>query len=142
VAKGSGGAQPGHLDFSNARFGTPVIECPNGYKHQPISFTILVDADNPTTSPVALTSVSVTVIIATSAIPSEIGQASSQPSSVEPGSVGAQSRSTLAVSSTLDCDNDFGNAPRFNEWSGRVTLTTAGNTKVLDVADRLRVNVP
>jgi hypothetical protein len=145
VAKGGSNGTPpaGSVAFSNARFGTPVIDCPNGFKHQPIAFTILVDADNSSSAPVSVTSVSVTAIIAISAIPSEIGQASSRPSTAAPDAIGAGARATLTISSTLDCDNDPGNAPRFNEWTGRATLTTSSSgARVLEVADRLRVNVP
>jgi hypothetical protein len=141
IATGSSSA-PGEAQFTGARFGTPVIECPNGFKGDPISFTILVDAHNGTSNSVTLSSVTSTIIIVSSDIPSEIGQASSLESTVTPGTVGAQSNATLAVTSGVRCFNDFGDPPRFNEWSGKLTLTTSAGVYVLDTADRLRINIP
>ncbi len=140
VAAKGGASEPGVARFANARFGTPVIECPNGSKSVPISFTILVDGTNTTGSPITVNSVSATVVIEASAIPSEIGLASSLPATAAPDTVAAST--TLTVTSALLCDNAPGNAPRFNEWSGRVTLTTSAGVFPLTAADRLRVNVP
>jgi hypothetical protein len=141
VVKGTSSAG-GTAQFANARFGTPVIVCPAGFHGQPISFTILVDAKNGTSGPVTVNSVTTTIIIQSSDIPSEIGQASSFPSTVTPETVGAQSQATLTIASTLLCYNDVGAPPRFNEWSGRATLTTSAGVFVLDAADRLRINIP
>jgi hypothetical protein len=140
VAAKGGGSEPGVALFANARFGTPVIECPNGSKSVPISFTILVDGTNTTGNPVTVNSVSATVVIEASAIPSEIGLASSLPAMAAPDRVA--SSTTVTVTSALLCDNAPGNVPRFNEWSGRVTLTTSAGVFPLTAADRLRVNVP
>jgi len=38
--------------------------------------------------------------------------------------------------------NGAGDAPRFNEWSGGITLTTAAGAVNLETADRMRVNIP
>lgn len=141
VVKGTSSAG-GTAQFANARFGTPVIVCPAGLHGQPISFTILVDANNGTSGPVTVNSVTSTIVIQSSDIPSEIGQASSFPSTVTPETVGAQSQATLTIASTLLCFNDVGAPPRFNEWSGRATLTTSAGVFVLDAADRLRINIP
>ncbi len=133
---------PGSLTIARARFGTPVIECPNGFRNVPIAFTILVDADNATGVPVTISSVTSTVIIVHSAIESEEGLASSLPSTAAPTSLFVGFNSTLTITSTLLCDNAFDNAPRFNEWLGRVTLNTTAGTFPLETADHLRVNVP
>jgi hypothetical protein len=116
--------------------------CPDGFHGAPISFTILVDVNNGTSGPVTVNSVTTTIVIVSSDIPSEVGQASSFPSTVTPETVGAQSQATLTIASTLLCYNDVGDAPRFNEWSGRATLTTSAGVYVLDAADRLRINIP
>lgn len=143
LAAAGGGSEPqGVVEFANARFGTPVIECPNGFRNEPIAFAILVDASNGTGTLVTINTVSSTAIIVDSAIPSEVGLASSRPSNVAPDTVGAQASTTLTITSSLLCDNAAGNPPRFNEWSGRVTLTTSSGTFTLETADRLRVNIP
>jgi hypothetical protein len=141
VVKGTS-STGGTAQFTRARFGTPVIVCPAGFHGQPISFSILVDVNNGTSGPVTVNSVTTTIIIMSSDIPSEVGQASSFPSTVTPETVGAQSQGTLTIASTLLCYNDVGNPPRFNEWSGRATLTTSAGVYVLDTADRLRINIP
>jgi hypothetical protein len=141
VVKGTSSSS-GTAQFTRARFGTPVIVCPDGSHGQPISFTILVDANNGTSEQVTVNSVTSTIVIVSSDIPSEIGQASSFPSTVTPDTVGAQSQATLTIASTLLCFNDIGDAPRFNEWSGHATLTTSAGVFVLDAADRLRINIP
>jgi hypothetical protein len=141
VVKGTS-STVGTAQFTRARFGTPVIVCPDGFHGAPISFTILVDVNNGTSGPVTVNSVTTTIVIVSSDIPSEVGQASSFPSTVTPETVGAQSQATLTIASTLLCYNDVGDAPRFNEWSGRATLTTSAGVFVLDAADRLRINIP
>jgi hypothetical protein len=40
------------------------------------------------------------------------------------------------------CDNGAGDSPRFNEWSGHVTVTTSADVYTVDTVDRLRVNIP
>jgi hypothetical protein len=141
VVKGTS-STGGMAQFTRARFGTPVIVCPPGFHGQPISFTILVDANNGTSETVTVNSVTTKIIIESSDIPSEIGQASSFPSTVAPETVGAQNQATLTIASTLLCYNDVGGTPRFNEWSGHATLTTSAGVYVLDAADRLRINIP
>jgi hypothetical protein len=136
VAAGNGDAV---VTFANARFGTPVLVCPNGSHDLPLPFTILVDAESSGTAQVE--SVTSTVIIVDSAVPSEIGFASGFATTASPTSV-RSGRSTVTLQSTLLCGNGVGDAPRFNEWQGRVTLTTASGTTTLTTVDRMRVNVP
>ena len=142
AAKGGSGEPRGSASFANARFGTPVIVCPNGSLNVPIEFTILVEAMNGTASLLTITSVSTTAIIVASTIESEIGLASSYPTTTTPAAVGALAHATLQVGSTLLCSNDEGNLPRFNEWSGRVTLATSAGVFTLETPDRMRVNIP
>jgi hypothetical protein len=132
----------GSFTLTNARFGTQVIPCPDGSLGLPIGFTIVLDARNDTSSAVTVNQVSTVMVIRTSAIPSEIGFASNAPSQISPTSVPAGTSATLRVDSTLTCDNAIGDAPRFNEWSGHLTVTTTAGVVTLDAVDRLRVNIP
>jgi hypothetical protein len=127
------------VTFANARFGTPVIVCPDGSNNLPLPFTILVDADS--ASGTMVSSVTATAIIVASAQPAEIGFATSQPARVVPSRI-ASGHSTIAIETTLTCGNGAGDAPRFNEWTGRVTLTTPTGTATLTTVDLMRVNVP
>jgi len=137
------GGGTGAPTFSGARFGTPALDCPNGSDNVHLPFTILVEASNPSGDPVPINSVSTVVTIEVSpAFPGEIGFPSSQPSTVVPSSVPAKQSVTLQISSFLICGNGEGDPGRFNEWSGRVTLTTPAGVVMLTVADRMRVSLP
>jgi hypothetical protein len=137
------GGNTGAPTFSGARFGTPARDCPNGSDNVHLPFTILVEASNPSRDPVPINSVSTVVTIEVSpAFPGEIGFPSNQPSTVMPSSVPAKQSVTLQISSFLICGNGEGDPGRFNEWSGRVTLTTPAGVVMLDVADRMRVSIP
>jgi len=138
--RGGGASAP---TFSGARFGTPARECPNGSVNVQLPFTILVEASNPSGDPVPINSVTTVITIEVSpSFPGEIGFPSSQPSMVVPSSVPAKQSVTLQISSFLICGNGEGDPPRFNEWSGRVTLTTPAGVAMLNVADRMRVSLP
>ncbi len=141
-----GGAEPtpppGTATIANARFGTPVIVCPNGSLNVPIDFTILAEASNETASALRVTSASTTAVIVASTIPSEIDVASSRASSATPGTVAAGGHATLQVTSSLLCSNGDRDAPRFNEWEGRVTFSTSAGVFALVTPDRMRVNIP
>jgi hypothetical protein len=137
------GDSTGAPTFSGARFGTPARDCPNGSDNKPLPFMILVEASNPTGEPVPINSVTTVVTIEVSpSFPGEIGFPSSQPSMVVPSSVPAKQSVTLEISSFLICGNGEGDPARFNEWSGRVTLTTPAGVVMLNVADRMRVSIP
>jgi putative NIF3 family GTP cyclohydrolase 1 type 2 len=140
AVRGGGTSAP---TFSGARFGTPARECPNGSDNVQLPFTILVEASNPSGDPVPINSVTTVVTIEVSpSFPGEIGFPSSQPSTVVPSSVPAKQNVTLQISSYLICGNGEGDPGRFNEWSGRVTLTTSAGVVMLNVADRMRVSIP
>jgi hypothetical protein len=137
------GGSTGAPTFSGARFGTPARDCPNGSDNAQLPFTILVEASNPTGEAVPINSVTTVVTIEVSpSFPGEIGFPSSQPSMVVPSSVPAKQSVTLQISSFLICGNGEGDPPRFNEWSGRVTLTTPAGVVMLNAADRMRVSIP
>ena len=145
IAAGGGngsGGQTGSPSLSNARFGTPVLLCPDGSVAEPLPFTILVDAFNPSSTPLTINTVTTQIIIQTSSIPSEIGFARSEPSVASPMSIARGGRETVQVESRLICGNGRGDAPRVNEWSGRVTLSTSSGVFTLETPDRLRVNIP
>ena len=71
-----------------------------------------------------------------------MGFASNAPASVSPQSVPAAASVTLRIDTTLLCGNGADDEPRFNEWSGRLTLATSSGLVTLETADRLRVNIP
>jgi len=128
--------------FTNTRFGTPVLTCPDGAVDQPLGVSIQVDAVGGSAA-TNITSVSaVLIIVASPAVPGEVGFASNAPASVFPLSVDANAGATLRVDTTLLCGNGVGDEPRFNEWSGRLTLATTAGLVTLETADRLRVNIP
>jgi hypothetical protein len=72
----------------------------------------------------------------------EIGFQSGEASMVVPASLPPKQGVTLQVTSSLICGNGEGDPGRFNEWSGRVTLTTSAGVFMVTVADRMRVNIP
>jgi hypothetical protein len=136
------GQSAGSFALVNARFGTPVVVCPDGTFGKPLPFTVLVEARNGTSGAVSVNTVSTVVTIRSSAIPSEIGFSSNLPSTFSPASVTAGATATLGVDSTLTCDNAIGDSPRFNEWSAQLTVATTAGLFTVDAVDRLRVNIP
>ena len=142
ATRGGSDKPAGAATFGNARFDTPVILCPDGALGQPIPFALLLEARNETGRQVGLTSASTVVVIVSSAIPSEIGFASNAASQLMPASLASGASATVRVESALICDNAVGDAPRFNEWSGRVTLSTTAGVFTVEATDRLRVNIP
>lgn len=129
--------------FSGARFGTPAVTCENGSDNVHLPFRILVEAANPSKDPVPISSVITVIRIeASPAFAGEIGFQSSQETTVVPSSIPAKQSVTLQLSSFLFCGNGEGDPGRFNEWSGRVTLTTPVGVFMIDAADRMRVNLP
>jgi hypothetical protein len=141
ATRGDGGTG-GATVFSGARFGTPVLDCPDGEVGTPLAVSILVQARNDAKQPATISSVTSTLVIVTSALPGEIGFASSRPTTAMPGTVPAGALATVRLDTTLLCQNGAGDAPRFNEWAGRITLTTAAGAVNLETADRMRVNIP
>jgi hypothetical protein len=129
--------------FSGARFGTPAVTCENGSDNVHLPFTLLVEAANPAGDPLPITSATTVIRIeASPAFAGEIGFQSSQLTTVLPSSIPAKQSVTLRLSSYLICGNGEGDPGRFNEWSGRVTLTTPVGVFMIDAADRMRVNLP
>jgi hypothetical protein len=143
-AVGEGDTNPppdGVVFFTGARFGTPVLDCPNGTTGTPLAVAIDLTAQNETGRDATLSAVSATLyIVASPAVPSEVGFASTAPATVAPTSL-RPGTTTLRVQTTLTCANGAGDASRFNEWRGRVTLT-AGAAQAVETADTMRVNLP
>lgn len=139
---GSSSSPSGGIQFSGARFAPQAVECADGSVDLPIGVGIDVDTSNGGDAAVTVTSVSSVLIIASSpAVPGEVGFASSQPTTASPSSV-PSGMFTLHVQTTLRCWNGTGDASRFNEWTGRVTLATAQGAFTVETVDRLRVNIP
>jgi hypothetical protein len=131
----------GEVTFAGARFGTPVLDCPNGTTGTPLAVAIDLSAENDIGRDVTIGSVSAVLIIVSSpAVPSEVGFASSAPATVAPATL-RPGTTALRVQTTLTCANGAGDASRFNEWKGRVTLTT-GTAQTAETADTMRVNLP
>jgi hypothetical protein len=138
----SGSNATGEVRFSGARFFPAAIECPNGVVGLPIAVGVEVDATSSGERSIPLSSVSVTlIIVASPAIPEEVGFASSAPATASP-SVVPPGLTTLHLETSLQCSNGPGDAPRFNEWSGRVVLASASGAVTLETVDLLRVNIP
>jgi hypothetical protein len=143
AASGGGTAAPGSASFSNARFTTPVILCPNGSVSAPLPFTVLVDASNDTGSAVQIRSASVRMtIVESSAVPSEVGQSTTQPGTAIPASVPARTSLSVDVQSALLCTNQPNSAARSNFWTALVTLETSAGSFNLGTANPLEVNLP
>ncbi len=141
VVKATGGTKL--PTFSGGRFGTPAVTCENGSDNVHLPFVMLVEASNPSGDPVPVTSATTVIRIeASPAFAGEIGFQSSQVTTVVPSSIPAKQSVTLQLSSFLICGNGEGDPGRFNEWSGRVTLTTPVGVFMIDAADRMRVNLP
>jgi hypothetical protein len=144
VAAGGGDSPPpgAGVTFTGARFGTPVLECANGTAGTQLLVAIDLDAQNGGGGDVAVSVASaVLTIVASPAVPGEVGFASSQPATLTPPSL-RPGTTTLRVQTTLTCANGEGDASRFNEWRGRVTLTTAIGAQTTETVDTLRVNLP
>ncbi len=143
ATRGNGQGPPAtQARFTNTRFGTPVLGCPDGSVDLPLPLSILVDAQGGSTA-TTITSVSAVLIIKESpAFPGEVGFASNAPASVSPQSVPAAASMTLRIDTTLLCGNGAGDEPRFNTWSGNLTLATSSGLVTLQTADTLRVNIP
>ncbi len=142
-AVGRGDSNPGNgeVAFTGARFGTPVLDCPNDTVGTPLAVAIDLSAENGSGGDVTLGAVSaVLIIVASPSVPSEIGFASTAPSTVVPATL-RPGTTALRVQTTLTCANGAGDASRFNEWKGRVTLT-AGAAQTVETADTMRVNLP
>ena len=143
VAGGGDSTTPsGDVQFAGARFGTPVLDCPNGTVGLALPVAIDLNAENGTGRDVTVASVSaVLFIVASPAVPGEVGFSTSPPATVVPVTL-RPGTTALRVQTTLTCANGEGDAPRYNEWKGRVTLTTAGGAQSTETADTLRVNLP
>ncbi len=140
---GNGTPPPGSPSFSNARFTTPVILCPNGSVSAPLPFTVLVDASNEAGSALTVRSTRVEMrIVESLAVPSEVGQSATRPATPVPASVPARTDLSIQVQSELLCTNFAGGPSRSNFWSGLVTLETGAGTFNLGTTNRLEVNLP
>jgi hypothetical protein len=71
-----------------------------------------------------------------------MGFATNPPATAMPASLPASTAVTLRVDTSPLCQNGAGDASRFNEWSGRLTLTTDAGVFSVETTDRMRVNIP
>ncbi len=149
IVLAAGGSSPsppptGEARFTNARFATPVLVCPDGASGLELALAIDLDASNTTSTAVTLNAASSTLIIEVSpTVPSEVGFASSLLTTAMPSSVPARTSGVVVrAETTLICANGTGDTPRFNEWSGRLTLSTSAGVFTLQTVDRIRVNIP
>jgi hypothetical protein len=143
LATRGGGNPIGTVTFTGARFATPVLDCPDGTTGTPLPVGILFEARNDSKQVVSIRTVTATLVIVTSAVPGEIGFASNQPATALPSMVPASGSATVRVDTALVCQNGSGDPSRFNEWTGRLTLTTGtGGVFNVETTDRMRVNIP
>ena len=134
---------PAEVRLTNARFATPVLDCPDGAQGLELPLAIDFDASNPTSAVVPIPSITSTLIIESSPdLPSEVGFASSRQTMVAPSSVPALPSATLRASTAIVCANGTGDPPRVNVWLGRLTLSTPAGVFTLQTVDRMRVNIP
>jgi hypothetical protein len=137
-----GSATAGAVTFSGARFGTPVLDCPDGDTGTPLPVSILVEARNNSKQAVSIRTVTATLVIVTSAIPVEVGMARNRAATAIPSSLPPTTATTVRVDTSLLCENGTGDTSRFNEWKGQLTLTTPAGVFSLETTDRMRVNIP
>lgn len=142
AATGGGNGGSGAVTLVNARFATPVIECPNGSDQLPLPYRILVDADNQGSQMLTIQDVSAVAVITRTTFPGELGFSSFRPSTVAPTTVASGTRGTLRVESTLLCGNGAGDPARFNEWIARMAFNTSAGVFNVETADRMRVDIP
>ena len=142
VAASGGSSTAGGIRFADARFVSQGLECPDGTINATLDVGIDLDATNDGDAPATVTSVSTILIIERSSVPSEVGSSDPDPTSVVSPTVVPRGRSTLHVQTSLTCNNGLDDAPRFNEWRGRVTLATSVGAAALVTIDLLRVNIP
>ena len=145
VAAGGSSSPPptGEVRFTNARFATPVLVCPDGSASTELALGIDFDAMNGTGAAVTVSAITSTLIIrASPAVPSEVGFASSLLTRAMPSTVPTQGTVVIRADTTLICANGTGDSPRFNEWSANLTLGTPLGLFTLETVDRLRVNIP
>ena len=142
LATRGGGKSGESARFNGAQFGSGVVVCPNGNVNQPIKVMITVDAVGGR-SATAINSVKAVLTIRVSPnVPSEVGFASDQLASVVPNTVPPAASVSLLVETSILCSNGEGDAPRVQEWSGTLTLSTPNGPIVLETVDRLHVNIP
>jgi hypothetical protein len=142
LATRGGGDTGGAVTFNGARFATPVLDCPDGTTDTPLPVSLLVEARNDSKQAVTIRTVTAPLVIVTSAFPGEVGMARNRPATALPASVPAASAATVRIDTSLLCDNGLGDASRFNEWKGQLTLTTSAGVFNVETADRMRVNIP
>jgi len=129
--------------FIGAVFEPPVVECPNGDIDKPLTVTITVYAEGGRNA-TRINAVTAALRIEESpALPSEEGFAISRDATISPTLVPPGSSTSLKVETTLICSNGAGDAPRYNRWSGHLTLSIPGGLVFLDTKTQwLQVNIP
>jgi hypothetical protein len=133
----------GAVNFANARFTTPTVNCPFG-TNRPLSIPLSVDGSNNRCSPANLSNVSVTFRVEASRNtldePGEtftVNNPTFSPSAITPGA-----SATVQVQMATVCTNPEGGGGGFTELSAQVTLTGSFGTLTVPVSNRQRVNFP
>jgi hypothetical protein len=127
----------------NARFTQPAVECPDVSVERPLPFIVIFDV-RAGDRPVIVDGIVVEMeVIASPAIPAEIGFKSTRPAVVNPTRVDALTTATLRAESHLLCTNAFGGPERYNDWRARVSLSdTSGQVLAVSTTDLFRVVLP
>jgi hypothetical protein len=137
------GRGDGAVNWTNARFTTPVVVCENGSVNVPLEYSVLVDVDNRTSRQLSIQAVDMfAVIVESPAAPGEVGFNSHEAATVAPTTVGAESRATLRVVSTILCGNGPGDPARHNVWTARISFSTSAGMFHVEAAGPMRVDIP
>jgi hypothetical protein len=144
VAAGGGddGGEPSGATAFNARFTQPSVECPDDSVERQLPFIVIFDV-RAGERPVTVGGIVLEMeVVASPAIPAEIGFKSTRPTNVNPSRVDALTTATLRADSHLLCTNGAGGPERYNDWRARVTVTdTSGEVLRVSTTDLFRVVV-
>jgi hypothetical protein len=118
---------------SNARFTQPSVACDDGSDGRPLRFMVIFDVR---AGDRAFDVDGITVemrVVASPALPAEVGFVSTRPATVSPTLVVDGTTSTLVADSTLLCTNGVGGPERYNDWQAQIRLSSRAG-EVLTVA--------
>ena len=145
VALAAGGGDDGGPPASgatafNARFTQPSVECPDDSVERQLQFIVIFDV-RAGERPVNVGGIVLEMeVVASPAIPAEVGFKSTRPTEVNPSRVDALTTATLRADSHLLCTNGSGGPERYNDWRASIVVTdTSGEVLRVSTTDLFRV---